>query len=85
MLFGKHEGLLPFLSHLLQRQLLLVAAPFLRLPAPGIIEQDVTHGLRRYREEMSAARPLRLLLNDQLEVGFVDEGGCVERVVALPV
>ncbi len=53
-----------------------VAAPLERLLAAGGFDEDASHG--RGGEEVSAAA--ELLIPDESQVRFVDEGGGVERV-----
>jgi hypothetical protein len=58
-----------------------IAAPFLRLLATGIINENAAHGLGSRGEEVAPAVPLLGPVHvDQAEVGLVDQGGCLERL-----
>jgi hypothetical protein len=45
-----------------------------------VVHQDLPHEARRQAEEVGAALPLAHLLAGDSEVGFVDQGGGLERV-----
>ena len=57
------------------------AAAFVTLMRAGVVNQDAAHGLRGDSEEVGFALPVDPGLVDQFHVGFVDEGGGLERVV----
>jgi hypothetical protein len=71
--------LVGYQRYLFERNSDEVAAAFLGALPPGIIDQDESHGSRRYREKMDAVLPVNAALVDQLEIGFVDERRGVER------
>ena len=48
----------------------------------GVIDQDPPHHARAHGEELGAVAPRRPLLPHQAQVGFVDEGGRLQRVIA---
>ena len=52
----------------------------LRAPPSRVIHQDTAHHARRDREEMSAVRPLRIVLAAEPEVDLMDEGSTLECV-----
>lgn len=47
----------------------------------GVIDKDLAHELGGDSEEMGAAAPFGHILIDQPHVGFMDEGGGLERVI----
>ncbi len=53
-------------------------AALLRPFRPGVVDEDPPHGLGGGGEEVAAA--VELLIPDQPQVGFVNEGGGVEGV-----
>ena len=53
-------------------------AALLRPFRPGVVDEDPTHGLGRGGEEVPSA--VELLIPDQPQVGFVNQGGRVEGV-----
>ena len=58
------------------------AAPFLVALAAGVFNQDAAHGLGGRGEEVPAAVPVLWPgAGDQAEVGLVDQGGRLERVI----
>lgn len=52
-----------------------------RQPPAGVIDQHATHHAGGDRQEVSAALPIDPLLIDQPQVGFVNQGGRLQRVV----
>ena len=58
-------------------------APFGHL-APGVIDEDAAHRLRRGGEEVAAIIPLERLAvgSGEFDPGFMDQGGCLQGVVA---
>ena len=57
------------------------AAALVGLLAAGLIDQDAAHGLGAGTEEVGAAVPVRRRARaHQAQVGFVDQGGCLERL-----
>src|SRR5262245_21760461 len=55
-----------------------------RLLAAGVLNQDAPYRLSGGGEEMTAVVPVRLLpTTDQTQVGFVNQGGGVERLARL--
>ncbi len=50
-------------------------------PAHGVVHEDPSHRLRGDREKMRAVLPGDAVEPDQLDVRFVDDRRCVERVV----
>ena len=46
-----------------------------------MVDQNVTHELRRNTEKVSAVLPLRLLLTDETKVGFVNQCRALQCVV----
>jgi len=65
--------------HVVQVQALAAATPFEAGLAPGLVDQDLTHGLGGGPEEMPAAVPARLVVPEQTQVRLVDEGRGLER------
>src|SRR5690348_8777335 len=46
----------------------------------GVIDQNVTHYLRGYPEEMRPVLPLRLTVGDEADIGFIDERRYLQRM-----
>jgi hypothetical protein len=46
-----------------------------------MVDQNVSHNLSRYAKEMSAVLPTDIRLTDQLQIGFMDHRGSLQRVV----
>ena len=65
-----------------------MAPPLAGAFATGVIDKDVAHDLRGDGQKLRAARPGRLLLPGQAEVGLVDESRgleCVARALSTQV
>ena len=66
------------------QQMRVIAAVFEAFLAAGVLDEDAVHGLGRRREEMAATVPGPWLLGvDQAQVGFVDQGRCLQRLTGL--
>jgi hypothetical protein len=63
-----------------------VSAPTLRGALPlGIVEKDLSHGGGCHGQEVWMALPLRRRLVHESQIGLVDQGGCIERLLSRPV
>jgi hypothetical protein len=58
-----------------------VCASLLSCPRLGVVDEDAPYGLGGAGIELSPSLPRHLARADQLEVGFVHEGGRGERVI----
>jgi len=68
------------MANLIEIHALRIAASFDCQTPAGLLEQDVSHDLRRHREEMGAVLPVHVLHIDQREEGFVHQGGSLQRL-----
>ena len=59
---------------------MLYTAPAFYVMAPGMVDQYAPHHLGRNREEVGAILPLHALVVHQAHVGFIYQGGSLERV-----
>src|SRR5690606_17932883 len=70
--------------HFVPRDSLQIAATLPALSLSRVVEQDVTHGARRDRHEVRLTAPSGLGRTRQTQVGFVHDGGRVERLITAP-
>jgi hypothetical protein len=56
------------------------AAVALSFPAPGIVNEDATHCLRRGGEKVRVVPPLGLLVASQTQPSLVNESGGLQRM-----
>ena len=69
-------------ERVLQRDLAGAAAPLLGVPGSRMIDQNPAHDLRGHSEEMRPVLPVDAMLAHQPQIGFIDQGAGLERVVA---
>jgi hypothetical protein len=65
-----------------ERNATRIAAAFLRAARPRVVNQNPPHALRGDGKEMDAALPINVTLCDQTHVGFIDQRGRLQRVIA---
>jgi hypothetical protein len=72
-----------YFTGLTERHVPHIGAPPVALPRAGMVGENPPHHARRDREEMGAVLPARRLI-DESKVGFVNQGGGLQRVGAFP-
>ena len=68
-------------GNFLERDLLRATASLCVSMSPRVVDQDAPHYLRRDREEVRTIRPVHILLINQTDVGFIDQGSGLKCVV----
>src|SRR5688572_8880309 len=70
--------------YVLQRHHLNTATTFLPGPVARVVAEDVAHRGRGDRKEVLTASGTNSALINQLEIGFVQQPGCVQGRIAMP-
>ena len=67
-------------SRIVERKIFTLAAAFISISAPRVIDKDAPHRLGRDRQEMISVLPQDLALVDKFYKGFVNKGGRLQRM-----
>jgi hypothetical protein len=67
-------------SRIVERKIFTLAAAFVSISAPRVIDEDAPHRLGRDRQEVISVLPLDLAFIDKFYEGFVNKGGRLQRV-----
>ena len=63
-----------------ERNLDRAAAAFVACVSASVIDQDVSHHLGAYGEEVRAILPFESFLTREFQISLVDQSGCLQRV-----